>query len=340
MKPFTILNDLHEGAMRAAGTTPASAIALQQYGLYHLRKNLQEIDNDLIVLGDLLDGFQIPLSIANQVLDAFVEWLKKGHKLELVPGNHDLSTDSNKLSTFQFLASVLGRLSPNVKYHGSPTMLRDGVYVIPHMPNQDLFDLALSRVPECESLLLHCNFDNKFAKEFDHSLNLSMEAAAAVKAKRIVLAHEHTGRTAMAGKVQIIGNQFPMSISDCLDKQGKRRAVLTADGITYERTWDGYEYQEVSWKELETVRNDAMFIRVVGEAEEVEAAAAIEAVARLRRASKAYVIGSAVKVKSSGQELYMEEALSSVEDVREFDVMSVLREVLSKEQITVLETLK
>jgi DNA repair exonuclease SbcCD ATPase subunit len=59
-----------------------------------------------------------------------------------------------------------------------PTQISDEMYVIPHVPNQDIFDLELERVPEgTKWLLLHCNFDNAFAGAMDHSLNLSRDQA-------------------------------------------------------------------------------------------------------------------------------------------------------------------
>ena len=50
------------------------------------------------------------------------------------------------------------------------------------------------------------------------------------------------------------------------------------------------------------------------------------------------IVGSAVRF-SSGDEIDMTEALASVEDVRAFDVMAALKDILKPEQIKVLESL-
>ncbi len=314
-----------------------SAKALRQYAINQLCGMLNDIDTDLAFNGDMFDGFQVPLSDALQVLQLLQGWLAKGHHLYLIPGNHDLSSDSSRLSTFEFVSKVLLGASEQVTYHQGAGWLREGVYAISHVPNQDLFDLELSRVPECDYLLLHCNYDNGFAKEQDHSLNLSSEAIAKLPAKKIIMGHEHQAGTHNNGKVVIAGNQFPMSVSDCLGKSHKYRLVLSDDGVEVVKSWDKSNYVEVDWKEAATA--NAQFIRVVGSADETEAVAAVDAVAKLRRISDAFIVGSAVRI-GSGEELDMAEALASVEDVRAFDVMAMLKELLKPEQVAVLENLK
>ena len=334
---YTILNDLHIGTLRASGTSPQSAKALRQYATDYLASLLEQIDNDLIILGDLFDAFQVPLSDALVTLKHFSSWLNKGHKLYLVPGNHDLSNDSSKLSTFEFVSSVLAE-NPRVKYLRGGGWLneKDSIYCISHVHNQDLFDLELEKVPECDYLLLHCNDDNGFAREKDHSLNLSKEQAEASKAKRIELAHEHT--QGVRGKVLKIGNQFPMSIADCLGYTSKRYVNLIGGG-EYEsvNTWDSSEFVEYHWKSVQN--SEHKFIRVVGTADESEAADAITAIANLRKASSAYVVGSGVKFASTGHEVDIEAALASAEDAREFNLMAALKEILKPEQYKVLEEL-
>lgn len=335
MKDLAVINDNHAGTQRCAGTTVQSAKALRLYAVDEIKGLLAAIDTDLVVNGDLFDSYQVPLSDAHAVLEAFSQWLSRGHRLTLLPGNHDLSNDSSKMSTFEFISRILA-VNPNVTYLQGSGWVNDSTYAISHVPNQDLFDLELSRVPECKYLLLHCNWDNGFAKESDHSLNLAKEVAEKLPVERIVLGHEHSAGEHLGGKVVIAGNQFPMSISDCLDKQDKVFVTLTDDGIKRTRSWERMNYVEVDWREASTA--NAKFIRVVGNADETEAAEAVEAVSRLRRVSEAFIVGSAVRF-SSGDEIDMTEALASVEDVRAFDVMAALKDILKPEQIKVLESL-
>ena len=102
-------------------------------------------------------------------------------------------------------------------------------------------------------------------------------------------------------------------------------------------TWDSSEFAEYDWRHVQN--SDHKFIRVVGNADESEAAAAIGAIANLRKASSAFVVGSGVRFASSGHEVDIEAALASAEDAREFNLMAALKEILKPEQYKVLEEL-
>ena len=335
---YTILNDTHIGALRASGTSPQSAKALRDYAINNFGKLLDGIDNDLIILGDLFDGFSVPLSDALATLKLLQRWLGKGYRLFLVPGNHDLSSDSSKLSTFEFVSQVLLE-SDSVTYlrGGGWLSEADRIYCISHVTNQDVFDLELGKVPPCDYLLLHCNDNNGFAKEKDHSLNLSQAQADAVPAKTIILAHEHM--PGQRGKVVKAGNQFPMSIADCLGYASKRYLTLVGGGsFESTETWDATEYAEYDWRDVKL--SEHKFIRVVGNADESEAAAAVNAVATLRKGSEALVVGSAIKFATSNHATDIEAALASAEDAKEFNVMVALKEILKPEQYKVLEELQ
>ncbi len=98
---LTVINDTHLGAQRRAGTTPASAQALTQFTEQQFIELLDGARGDLLILGDLFDTYNVPL---RTVLFAFFElsrWLdmNEGFTLHLVPGNHDLSKDSSKMSS-------------------------------------------------------------------------------------------------------------------------------------------------------------------------------------------------------------------------------------------------
>lgn len=332
-----IFSDLHIGVNRSAGTTPQTALQLRQYLLSSFEKALESVKTDVIILGDLFDTYQIPMSDLLETYRIFCRWLERGHKLTLVCGNHDLSTDSSKLSSFQFLGALFDNHQQVEFVQGGGKFVSDGVYVIPHMPNQDLFDLELSKVPETKFLLVHCNYDNYFAKESDHSLNLSKEQAQNCKAEKIVFAHEHHARTALAGKVVIPGNQFPSSVSDCLDDNDKFMTELCDNGeVKFIQTWSKSGFAEIDWKQLES--SDAQFIRVVGSATPEEAADMADAIAKYRKRSEALVITNAVKVGSDdiGEEL----TLNSLEAISKFDVMAALKKMLTEDEIKTLESLK
>jgi UDP-2,3-diacylglucosamine pyrophosphatase LpxH len=340
MKKLTILNDWHIGAIRSAGTTPGSAEQLRHFLLSQFKATVEKVKTDLVILGDLFDSEQIPLTDLAETYTVLKNWLYKGQNLFLVDGNHDLSKTSSKLSSFQFLCKLLGTGQHGDKVthvQGGGMLIAEGYYVIPHMSNQDCFDLELAKVPKVKYLLLHVNYNNNFAKESDHSLNLSEEQAKALPVEKIVFAHEHYARTALKGKVFVCGNQVPSSVSDCLDGRDKTLTILPASGeVETEVTWKSLGFRELNWKNVE--ETGAEFVRFVGEAKPEEVAEMVSVIARFRKNSKAFVVSNAVKVLGSDG-LVLQEA-ASLEEARAFDIMGALKKVLTEEQVKIIESLR
>ncbi len=353
-----IISDLHLGVQRSGGTTRTSADELREWGHQQHAKLLNlavEHDcSDIIVNGDLSDVYDLPLAQALEiyaVVDAFLTRCPT-IKVYWALGNHDLSKDSSRLGTVAFIGAILQAKHSNFALLNHPQFASRDAYVIPHVPNQDLFDLELSRVPEeVNWIYLHCNYDNTFATQADHSLNLAREQAKALKARgiKMVLGHEHQGRESLGGHVIIVGNQFPTSVADCLShgdaqKDGKKHALIidhAAGTHEYVTTWDpdsddGW-YAEVDWRELKDVVEEGRgFVRVVGDASAAESSEAIKAISAFRQRSKSFVITNAVKVE---QVEGMEEIADSIEDIRSVNVIELLMEMLDPQQRAKVEEL-
>lgn len=346
MKKTWVFNDLHLGVARSGGTTQASATALRLWALDQFDALLKQVPDgdDVIINGDLTDQFDIPLADAAVLYGTLMEFAEAhpASMLRLALGNHDRSKDSTKLGTVEFLCQLLAATHTNVLCITAPASASEGVYVIPHVVNQAVFDLALSQVPGgTRYLLLHCNFASPFAEHADHSLNISRDQARDLVDRGItlVLGHEHHQRVLMGGKVVIPGNQVPTSIADCVTPEGrqiseKQFAVLTDEGVTLHQSWRADDedagFRQVS---IEDEFDPAWrgFIRITGDVMPEDAADALRKISRLRQASNAFVIVNAVKVRSAaGNEI--EDALEGIEDVRGIDVIQMLLETLTKEQ--------
>lgn len=329
MKTLTVINDWHLGAIRSGGTTPATALQLRHDLLKNAEDILYQIQGDLLVNGDLFDGADIPRSDLLQAVRIFSDWLVRSPgRLYLANGNHDLDKNSTRMSSFQLFAALLMDMHPDEVIHitEGTALLDHDAYVVPHMPNQELFDLELAKVPECRFLFVHANYDNQFAVESDHSLNLSKAVAEQLPVEYIVFGHEHQARTELGGKVVIVGNQFSSSISDCLGPNHK--ALLRIDDGRYalHTTWEAEgDFSQQDWRAL---TDTGRFIRVTGEASAEEADKVVTAIARFRREAKALVITNAVKV--AGVSDAAELALSH-EEVTNFNVMDALLEYLGLE---------
>jgi DNA repair exonuclease SbcCD nuclease subunit len=332
---LTVVNDWHLGCIRSSGTTPATAHQLRQDLLSKAEEILYGVTGDLLVNGDLFDGPDIPRADLLQAVRIFGDWLTRcpGH-LYLANGNHDLDKNSTRLSSFQFFAALLQEMygPARVTHITEGTAIPEhNAYVIPHMANQDLFDLELAKVPRGDGvadqpyrfLFVHANYDNQFAVESDHSLNLSKEQAEQLPVEYIVFGHEHQARNELGGKVVIVGNQFPSSISDCLGHQDKQALVVRDGRYEMHTTWQPEgDYSEQDWRDPVDV---GRFIRITGTATAAEADKVVTKLSRFRRESSALVITNAVKIEGAdgGAELAL-----SHEDVTSFNVMNALLDYL------------
>lgn len=328
---LTVINDLHIGAIRAAGTTPQTAFQLRQDLLAGLRTLLNTAGaSDILVNGDLFDTGNIPMYDLGEAVRIFGTWLTNypNQKLYLSRGNHDITKNSTVLSSFDFFGQLLSDLfTGRVHVITQLTEIQPGYWVLPHVDNQDLFDMALKEVPECDYLFVHANYDNGFAACSDHSLNMSKEQARECKAKTIIFGHEHQAGQHLDGKVLIIGNQTPSSVSDCLGNDHKAYLVITGYSTKLVPCWQAEgDFSEQDWRSLE---DRGRFVRVTGHATAAEADAVVTAISRFRREAKALVITNAVKIE--GVDNAAELALTH-EAIETFDVLSALLKILSPDE--------
>lgn len=338
MNTLYVLNDTHIGAVRSGGTTPASAVALRTSLLASFGDLLKLCPGDLIINGDLLDKKHIPHQDLWEAVNLLVSWgrANPNAQLYLPKGNHDADRNLENYSSFDLLGKIVsGMLPGRVQVITEPTALPEhNTFVVPHLQNQDLFDAALKAVPACTYLFIHANYDNKFAVESDHSLNLSPEQARAVAATYIVGGHEHQRRIELGGKVVMLGNQMPSSIADCLGNDAKYMLKAGANGIEFVETWKAAgDFSQINWRELKD--DGSRFIRVQGTASAAEASDVVSAISKFRSRSTALVVTNAVKVEGVDDvELEL-----SVEQLSVFDVRSEVLALLTEAERAVLTEL-
>jgi metallophosphoesterase superfamily enzyme len=338
MTDLVVINDLHIGVVRSAGTTPETQLKLREYAIAQLEALLPKDGSNCMILGDLFDSINIPLQDLFKTYKVLSTWLDT-HKpsfLYNVMGNHDMAKSSNVTSSFTMLGWLLS--SHTNYYHiDRPHLLPYG-YVIPHVRNQDLFDVELARVPECNVLFLHCNYDNHFAAQSDQSLNVSYDQVTKLPAKTIFFAHEHHPRK--IGNVFIPGNQFATSVSDWLQQTDKTFSVVTQEGEIQSVSWGSKAaaFAEVDWKELASAQPTQHFVRVVGTATSEESAAVVSAIAQFRKSSTAYVVANGVTITGAdGMELG--NFADTLEAVKGFSIMDSLKTLVTEEEYKILESL-
>jgi hypothetical protein len=346
-----IINDVHLGVKRQGGTTPQTQQQLRDYLQDEFRGFMSNHRSDHVVIaGDLFDNFDVdPRDLLNcfETLSWFLE--SPEAKITLIAGNHDWSPRGDKLSGFHLLAGVLpaGRGTVQLIDRGL-TGIDGGVWAIPHMSNQDLFDMALAEAlalagSEVKHLILHANYDNKFTLHSDHSLNVSREKAMAFAAAgcTLIFAHEHQAKSDLGGMVRVLGNQWPSSIADCLHNVHKFAHRLYEGELAPIETWSRegtHGFSQVSWRDLNPEAEAGEgFIRVTGEAAAAEAEAVVEAIAKYRTKSTAFVVGNVVKVEGMADMDAISEV--SAESIKAFDVLAALLNELTEREQEVVRSL-
>lgn len=331
---LTIINDCHLGTLRSSGVTQTSQTALSLY----IRERLVALlpQTDLMILGDLFDKADVAL---NTLLETFTDlstWLSGGHHLYAVSGNHDDHRTSGKLSSFDMLCSLLLREYPNTVtvVKGKGQLIPYG-YVISHMPNQALFDAELAKVPECQTLFCHVNYENFFAARSDQSLNISKEQVEACKASTVICGHEHQHK--IVGKMRLPGCQIATSVSDWQGCNYKYKTVIDDNGVAGSVIVAAKEteYIETLWTNPQITNHK--FVKLVGTATAEQASQVVSAVAKFRAASPAFIVSNGVTLESDAGTAGFDAAL---EGVKSFDVFAALKEVLTESEMNILKELE
>lgn len=333
MKPIFYCSDLHIGAIRSGGTTPATAMQLRLQLLDQFDQLLEAANgHDLIINGDTFDKENVPMSDLFECWRLLQAWLTRNPTCVLCipPANHDLSKNSATSTSFDMLVKLLqAEFAGRVLSSKEGFAFRPAHYVVPHQANQSLFELELSRIPAGTKILyIHANVNNTFAAKSDHSLNISLDQAKAINVETIIVGHEHQRSTHLNGKVLVVGNQIPSSVADCLGNDIKYALRITDEGIEWLPTWESKgSFVEMDWRELAPTTCD--FVRVTGKASAAEASAVVTSISGFRKVSQALVVTNAVEVESvnDGERIEV-----SLEQIRSFSVLEELLKILNEDE--------
>ena len=319
-KEYAVICDPHGGLKRQAGTTPRSMVEYSSQQNSLLQGILSACEaQEVILLGDIFNE----ALVSYETIVATAEALRSfsGRKW-LVKGNHDQGGNQEKLTAFDLLGYMLA--GDNTVMVTEAAEIEPDFWIVPHLPNQAQFDEAIAALPDGSTLLAHCNYDNGFALEKDHSLNLSREQAS--RFDHVILGHEHAKRD-LPG-VDILGAIYPCNIGECGTAKGFHYWDGPGHDVEFQQTWSVEDYAELNWRELLGSQNQAKFIRITGEATAEEAAQVIDEVSKFRASSGAFFVSNSVKVGTL--------ELGELEDFEDgkltgFDALGALKEMLPKQ---------
>lgn len=289
---YLIIADLHQGLNRKTGVTAESLEEFENDKINNLSALMvQHEDKEAIIAGDLFDSSRVSLHAVLQVATVL---LKHPKKVWIIAGNHDLSKNTLKMSSLAFLSEWLKMQDTNVEVIFKPTPIGASheILAVPHMPNQGLFDEVLSASSGFSTLITHCNYENNFAVDKDHSLNLTKKQAS--KFKMVISGHEHNKRT--VGNTHMLGSFAPCNVGEAAVE--KVSHVFDPEALSLEPVGQSsHTYQEIHWHDIEAALSVG-FLKVIGEATAAEAPTVLSAVAALRKTSPAYMIQNAVTVQT------------------------------------------
>jgi hypothetical protein len=156
---------------------------------------------------------------------------------------------------------------------------------------------------EPQVLLLHCNYDSPFISDTT-SLNLTKDNAERLLTRfsHILIGHEHTARSDLSGRVQLLGNTHPTSFSDISDKFSW--SLKVEDGklsFIPQLIWAKAKgFKELSWETLLAgqEQTDASFIDITGVAPVAKLPEIAKAIQKLWQVlPNPYMIRNNVKVE-------------------------------------------
>lgn len=345
---YLICNDTHVAVQRTGGTTPATAAAIRQRVLDNFEGLLfAHKDLPIIHAGDIFDTFDVPNRDLVALYEVLAKWLMvSGQKFVALRANHDWNPRGDKLSSWELLMTILQAQfgSRVVPVTDTLTHIEGNLYGLGHTSNQDCLNLELAKALELTDsvLIAHANYNNFFAQNSDHSLNIDEAWAKEFVAKgnRLYCGHEHQRSEHLGGKVVMLGSQDATSIADCLGNDTKFAHILEDDGsLTKVPTMDvSAEYAQCDWKEIQDAPA-VPFLRISGHAAASEAADVITAIAKLRSKSQSLIITNAVAVEGCSNMGALTE--TSLEAIQSFNVLGALLELLEPaERATIEEILK
>ena len=159
-----------------------------QLDAFHLAlNNFESTTTTHVCMGDLFDSYRVPEEIILTVAKAYKDAANSNPAVRYVilSGNHDLSRDRAKKSSFEVLEALLANID-NICIPTEPVVI-NGVGIVPWHPFKNSHDLATQLTGDMDYVCGHWDF-LVFGENTDNAIPY---AALATKCHNIITGHYH-----------------------------------------------------------------------------------------------------------------------------------------------------
>lgn len=172
-----------------------------------------------VQVGDLFDQFEVSNETLMSVYISYRVAAQQNPQCNyyLIPGNHDLSRDADKVSTFQILAAMLKAI-PNIRFVKYPEVI-DGMGFMPWSPFQTAEEIA-KQLTECDMVFCHCDLEGGGPNVIPYDTLSKIT-------KKVITGHVHTPQTFQRNGLEVVVTGSMQPYSHAEDPEHKRYLTVT-----------------------------------------------------------------------------------------------------------------
>jgi len=295
--------DYHLGSTLNTHTTHASRAALREAIFSQAMKLTEDQENPHFIAGDLVNTYKNDEHVIQQALTIL------SRVTNCIMGNHDVTNRTDSMGTMELLEPIVDVVGAKMGKCEPELHLAEGtaISLVPHTNTQDLFEETLTKMAKRsldkpEILVLHCNYELPWdANETTLNLTEDMAKKLLERFDYILIGHEHNHRTALGGRVVLLGNIHPTNFGDISDKY---RWTYQDGKLEKHLIWEkSKHYVEIKPFTEEKLGPDTQFVKIVGSVDASEYPAYCRSLAKLWKNNEGcFAIRSAVEIRSSQTE--------------------------------------
>lgn len=215
---FNTLGDPHLGRVFRTGV-PLHRIGEREEMVWsEFESNLMLSGADLhVCMGDLFDKFVVPPEVVLRAYDIYSAAAQRwtNTSFVVIRGNHDVSRDTSRMSSFDLFTKLVSGTHPNVKVIDTVTVLH-GLGFVPYDPFVSAEDQVRELPDNLTTVFMHHDYTDFGG---DHVIPTALLAEKGIT--RVINGHDHVARTEKRHgvTVEMTGSMQPYSHAE--DAEGR-----------------------------------------------------------------------------------------------------------------------